>query len=138
NPVVLTWDPDDPTKRQTRVKMELRDAQRANGEVQLKVYRLDDVAQNRSPLKTVRVPVTMPATVEIEWDGTDEMGNVLGRGVYAYDLLAWDTVSGSGGDMDIKSSNYLFIDVGTDDEGNPITEAEYAGYDDNGTPERVS
>jgi hypothetical protein len=40
--------------------------------------------------------------------------------------------------MDQKVSSHLFIDAGTDEAGNPILEAEYAGYDDNGTPEDES
>ncbi|MCS6859277.1 MAG: hypothetical protein NZT92_03020 [Abditibacteriales bacterium] len=44
------------------------------------------------------------------------------RGIYAYDLVAWD---GVGYDWDQKTSNYLFIEVATDEQGNPITETEY-------------
>jgi hypothetical protein len=40
--------------------------------------------------------------------------------------------------MDQKVSSHLFIDAGTDEAGNPILEAEYAGYDDNGTPDDES
>jgi hypothetical protein len=139
NPVVLAWDPDDPTKRQTRVKMDLSESQRIQGAVQLKVYLLNDPAQNRPPLKTVTVPVTMPATlVEIEWDGTNDAGTVMERGVYAYDLVATEDIPFSLNDNDKKTSDSLFIDAGTDEQGNPILEAEYAGYDNGGTEEDES
>ncbi len=137
NPVVLAWDPDDPAKCQTTVRMALTDAQVNTGAVQLQVYRLDDPAQERAPLRVVEVPVSVPsALVEITWDGRDEWGNVMERGVYAYDLVTWDdTLAPESPDRDKKTSNYLFIDAATDEQGNPILDAEYAGYDDNGTPE---
>jgi len=95
-----------------------------------------EVGLRSEPIR--KTPSGASRRVEIEWDGTDEMGRVMERGLYAYDLVAWDTVPGSGGDMDQKVSSHLFIDAGTDEAGNPILEAEYAGYDDNGTPEDES
>ncbi len=139
NPVVLAWDPDDPTKRQTTVRMQLTDTQVWAALVQLQVYRLDDPAQERTPLKIVNVSAPVPAAlVEIEWDGTDDMGNVVERGVYAYNLVAVQEGGALDVDADIKTSDWLFIDCATDEQGNPILEAEYAGYDDNGTPEDES
>jgi hypothetical protein len=171
NPIVLAWDPDDPAKRQTRVKMTLGDATRSRGEVEFKVYLLHDPAPDRAAFKTITLPVIMPTSLEMEWDGTDDSGQVVERGVYAYDLRAWNEsaaqegggaplggmeggagaslmkanralkgrkLSGTGdpaGDRDQKTSDYLFIDCGTDEQGNPVTEAEFAGYDNNGTPE---
>ncbi|MDW8367989.1 MAG: hypothetical protein RMK49_19280, partial [Abditibacteriales bacterium] len=55
NPVVLAWDPDDPTQRQTMVRLALGDAQIWTALVQLQVYRLDDPARERVPLRAMNV-----------------------------------------------------------------------------------
>ncbi|MCS6859276.1 MAG: hypothetical protein NZT92_03015 [Abditibacteriales bacterium] len=81
NPVVLAWDPDDPAKCQTTVCLALTDAQVNTGAVQLRVYRLDDPAAERTPLRVVEVPVSVPAAlVEITWDGRDTWGERGGAG----------------------------------------------------------
>ncbi|MDW8367990.1 MAG: hypothetical protein RMK49_19285 [Abditibacteriales bacterium] len=66
------------------------------------------------------------------------MGNVVERGLYAYELVAFQAGGALDIDDDRKTSDWLFIDCAFDEQGNPILEAEYAGYDDNGTPEDES
>lgn len=132
SPPYFLWDPADPTHSKVTVSFSVSDEQIFPGMTAvLKVYPLER-ADSTPPLRTQTMSVDVPtsAPVDFAWDGQDDTGNVMPKGIYAYDLHI-DDVAGVGSDIDDKISAFLSLAEPIDPEtGLPIYEATYIGYDE--------
>ena len=104
-------------------------------------YEIFEVSDNKTPVHSRSFPPTIPSddfetrpgSHSWNWDGNIN-GLLAPPGLYTCQITATSFPSGLI-DSDTSRSTYLFIDRALDDQGNPITDAEYDGYDDNGTPD---
>ena len=143
DPPLLIWDPEDPSKNRLTVTFSVNTAQSWDGEVELRVYRLDR-ASFEEPIRVIREVKSVPGTHSISWDGMIEVSEDEGmmglemaeRGIYAFDL--WVNLPQTPkplGDSDTRCSNLMTILPWKDEQGKEVHEAEYYGYDDKGTEE---
>jgi hypothetical protein len=132
SPPYFLWNPADPTNSKVTVSFSVSDAQTFPGMTAvLKVYPLERAA-GTPPFRTQTMPVNVPTTIPIDftWDGKDEAGNVMPKGIYVYDLRI-DDMAGMGSDVDDKVSAFLSLANPVDPEtGLPIYEATYVGFDE--------
>ncbi len=109
-------------------------AQNGTCTVKLEIFRSDD---NQNPVLVREFAnVARPGVWEWIWDGKLDDGSTAPRGIYLYRLSAY--VYGSAPlDRDSNRSDYLFVERAYNENNEPILEAEYWGYDDEGTPDRA-
>ncbi len=106
----------------------------------LEIYRSDN---NTTPVLTAQFPrsgeppINRPGVWQWSWDGRLADGSLAERGVYLYRVRA-STRCLFVTDGDSNRSDYLRIERAQDASGQPILEAAYWGYDDQGTPEDES
>ncbi|MDW8028557.1 MAG: Ig-like domain-containing protein [Armatimonadota bacterium] len=141
NPPVLKWDPENtPPESQRTISFRVETPQTAQVRVSISIYRCHRY-NNDSPVKRIEIVVPTNQDVMVTWDGSVDGtgmpggGNMLAeKGLYAYDVLALvQQVVPNRFDADWRCSRNMQILRATDREGREILEAEYYGYDDNGT-----
>lgn len=138
-PQLILWDP---AQKKVKLTAKVSDSQISPGGIQLRIYALDDLARKRAPLRVIELPVAATpggTVVNFVWDEKDSNGNVVKRGVYAYDIFAWNIsepspVVGVGGgtgtgDIDQKTSRWLRIDAATDSLNRPLEAVQYVSFD---------
>ncbi len=146
NPPVFVWHTDDPSKRQTSVRFSVTNNRAIErGTVALEIFGLNDPYRYYPPIKIITRIQPFPASgIEMEWDGTDDAGNVMEEGIYPYDIKAYvlgaialpdGSTPPPCGKSDEKNSRWLEVGPPADDYGNPADQMDSVGYDDNSTPE---
>ncbi|MFA6665721.1 MAG: FlgD immunoglobulin-like domain containing protein [Armatimonadota bacterium] len=99
----------------------------------LKIYNTKD--DNRTtwlPVRTMTKTNVTGGQQTFHWDGKNNNGDYVEPWTYTFEIEA---AQPQDYDWTNYRSPYLRITRATDTEGNAINEAEYAGYDDNDTPE---
>ncbi len=86
-------------------------------------------------VRSIQQTIANPDTVTFTWDGKDNSGNAVHRGLYSFDIVASRMQAGSPpGDTIKYRSETLNVLRGVDGNGQQIYDVEYIGDDDNGTP----
>lgn len=145
----MAWDPENPPPEDKRkITFEVQTLQTAQVAVTIRIYRTSRY-NGEGPVKTVTLTVPTNQEKSYVWDGSvDDSGMPNGsmdgsempetplaeKGLYAYDVQALvQQVVPNRFDADWSHSPYMKIERAVDEEGKQIFEAEYYGYDDNGT-----
>jgi len=146
NPPVFVWDPENPPPVEKRtVTFRVETLQNTQVAITVRIYR-GHRYNDEGAIKEISVTVPTNQDVSVIWDGSvdstegvppEEGGSMLAeKGVYAYDVIALvQQVVPNRFDADKRCSPSMKIERAKDENGREIFEAEYYGYDDNGTEE---
>ncbi|MBI3922001.1 MAG: Ig-like domain-containing protein, partial [Armatimonadetes bacterium] len=140
HPRLLKWYDSQSPSNTTKIAFSLESGNSIPVTATVSIYALDR-PKDGPPIRTYTVQTTSSPTsqtVSADWDGKLNGGQDAPTGLYAFDVNAdWGTGACPHA-HDRKTSEHLTIDPAIDAQGNQITEAEYGGYDDNGTPDDES
>jgi hypothetical protein len=142
SPPLLAWDPDNPpSEERRRVSFKVESVQSGNFIGVVRIYRANR-SNGEGAVKEIWVEGSTNQTISVVWDGTIDggegeewgEGNVVAeKGLYSYDVQFWLPQVLVGMDEDKRVSPYMVIERAVDENGEQVFEAEYYGYDDNGT-----
>jgi len=118
---VLLWNPAEPDPNPRTVNYTLAVLQQETVQTHLTVY---DLAGNEVRSETF-FGLEAPSAQLWTWAGTNGMGQPVPKGVYPYVVGAMSNLPGT---QDQDKSSHLALLPG-EDQGQPVTEAEYLGFD---------
>ncbi len=89
-------------------------------------------------VRSIQQTIANPDTVTFTWDGKDNSGNAVHRGLYSFDIVASRMQAGSPpGDTIKYRSETLSVLRGVDNSGQQQYDVEFAGYDNKTTTDNT-